>query len=158
MARLDEMIRAAVKKTDETNALSDELTALVSRVEEQLDAAGVHVTAWHPTPVLDEREGGWIAGFAKIPGYANEVDRWGFVTRRGENDPKVTALVRAPRKVRVAAAHCLDAIVEAICARVDEIHGSIEGACANVASLVGETKDEPGRSTRRARRGVRESS
>jgi hypothetical protein len=149
------MIKAVITRNHDINEKSDELTDRIRVVEQRLDEAGIRVTVWLDTVVLEEREGGWQVGYAFIRGYEeyNTRDRWGFVCRRGADD-RVTQLVRAPRKVRVAAALYLSDVVTCIHARMEEMHDAVKAATGEVKKLI-EGENEAGRDSERDRRRVR---
>lgn len=148
MTRLDEIIEKVTVRSQKILDSSDELSKNIQETEDKIALA--RVTVWLDAEILEEREGVWQLGFAKCG------SKWGFAVRCGEDDWRHTPLVRAPRKVRVAAAPHLAQVIELVYARLCEISNSIEEANECVERLKGES-DGIGRTPERNRRRVRTS-
>lgn len=159
MTRLEELIDKVTKRNAHLDTVSDELTAQIEHIERKLETAGVRLSAWHDEYVLTEREGSWQIGYGVVFGFDGERDRFGFLARRGPTD-KTTALVRAPRRVRVAAAPLLADVIASIDERIQSIHADIESATDTVRELAreGEGNERDRQDSARPRRRVRSGS
>lgn len=140
---LDELTRIATALNSET----DELNAVIEDIEDELQKAGVGLTAWLNWPIAEsswteeydqETDRSWEECTAWHLGYDKLADGWRLVVKRvklrqdpGQEEPSIfdlptpgapkgepLALAKAPRLVRMAAAGHLETLMKLLAAQM----------------------------------------
>ncbi|NDQ57276.1 MAG: hypothetical protein GZ088_09410 [Acidipila sp.] len=92
------------------NKQAAEATAEIRRVSQELRKAYVGVEVWLEEPlILDEGEYEYKLGYAK-----HESGGWGLVMHEVSSDAEIAMLENAPRRVRIAAAPFIPALLKLI--------------------------------------------